>query len=129
MSEASGDTVVDGMVKKLEAEFSPAKLEVIPAYGDPNGSHVTITVVSKAFEGKRAVQRQQLVYKVRERMLHPSVRNCVWKLSCAHIQWGARVQIYGATDGYSGQVIWEEMQGAIHAVDQMVCKTPEEAGL
>jgi hypothetical protein len=27
------------------------------------------------------------------------------------------------------QVIWEEMQGAVHAVDQMVCKTPEEAGL
>ena len=64
MSETSGDTVVDGMVKKLESEFSPAKLEVIPAYGDPNGSHVTITVVSKVFEGKRAVQRQQLVYKV-----------------------------------------------------------------
>jgi hypothetical protein len=29
----------------------------------------------------------------------------------------------------SWQVIWEEMQGAIHAVDQMTCKTPEEAGL
>jgi stress-induced morphogen len=38
---------------------------VIPAYGDPNGSHVTITVVSKKFEGKRALQRQQMVYKVR----------------------------------------------------------------
>ena len=38
--------------------------EVIPAYGDPNGSHVTINVVSSAFEGKRSVQRQQMVYKV-----------------------------------------------------------------
>jgi hypothetical protein len=28
-----------------------------------------------------------------------------------------------------GQVIWEEMQGAIHAVDKMVTKTPAEAGL
>jgi stress-induced morphogen len=64
MSETSGDTVVDGMIKKLEKEFSPVKLEVIPAYGDPNGSHVTISIVSKTFEGKRAVQRQQLVYKV-----------------------------------------------------------------
>jgi hypothetical protein len=26
-------TVVSGMVKKLEKEFSPVKLEVIPAYG------------------------------------------------------------------------------------------------
>jgi len=65
MSSAAGDSVVDGMVKKLQKEFSPVKLEVIPAYGDPNGSHVTITVVSNAFEGKRPVQRQQLVYKVR----------------------------------------------------------------
>jgi BolA-like protein 1 len=39
------------------------------------------------FEGKRAMQRQQLVYKA----------------------------------------IWEEMQGAVHAVDSMVCKTPDEA--
>mmetsp|Transcript_80228 Transcript_80228/g.129987 ORF Transcript_80228/g.129987 Transcript_80228/m.129987 type:complete len:163 (+) Transcript_80228:37-525(+) len=86
---AEGDSVVAGMVKKLEKEFTPVKLEVIPAYGDPNGSHVTINVVSDAFEGKRPVQRQQLVYKV----------------------------------------IWEEMQGAVHAVDSMTCKTPKEAGL
>lgn len=46
------------------AAFNPTLLEVIPAYGDPNGSHVTIKVVSDAFEGKRAVQRQQMVYKV-----------------------------------------------------------------
>mmetsp|Transcript_43464 Transcript_43464/g.68059 ORF Transcript_43464/g.68059 Transcript_43464/m.68059 type:complete len:161 (+) Transcript_43464:170-652(+) len=82
------DTVVAGMEKKLEAEFSPTKLEVIPAYGDPNGSHVAITVVSEKFEGKRAMQRQQMVYKV----------------------------------------IWEEMQGPIHAVDSMTCKTPAEMG-
>ena len=49
------------------AELKPVKLEVIPAYGDPNGSHVTINVVSQAFEGKRAVQRQQMVYKVHDR--------------------------------------------------------------
>ena len=33
------------------------------AYDDPNGSHISIEVVSDAFEGKRPVQRQQLVYK------------------------------------------------------------------
>jgi hypothetical protein len=46
------------------AALKPVKLEVIPAYGDPNGSHITILVVSEAFEGKRALQRQQMVYKV-----------------------------------------------------------------
>jgi BolA-like protein 1 len=57
------------------------------AYDDPNGSHVSIEVVSPEFEGKRPVQRQQLVYKA----------------------------------------IWEELQGPVHAVDSMVCKTPAEA--
>jgi stress-induced morphogen len=33
------------------------------AYDDPNGSHISIVVVSDKFEGKRAVQRQQMVYK------------------------------------------------------------------
>jgi hypothetical protein len=46
-------------------ELKPVKLEITPAYGDPNGSHVTIKVVSDAFEGKRSLQRQQMVYKVR----------------------------------------------------------------
>lgn len=56
------------------------------AYDDPNGSHISIEVVSNMFAGKRAVQRQQLVYKA----------------------------------------IWEELQGPVHAVDAMVCKTPDE---
>lgn len=56
------------------------------AFDDPNGSHISIEVVSDLFVGKRAVQRQQLVYKA----------------------------------------IWEEMQGPVHAVDAMICKTPEE---
>ena len=33
------------------------------AYDDPNGSHISIEVTSALFEGKRPVQRQQLVYK------------------------------------------------------------------
>jgi BolA protein len=33
------------------------------AFDDPNGSHISIVVVSDKFEGKRAVQRQQMVYK------------------------------------------------------------------
>lgn len=56
------------------------------AYDDPNGSHISIEVVSAKFEGKRPMQRQQLVYKA----------------------------------------IWAELQGPVHAVDSMVCKTPDE---
>lgn len=36
---------------------------IIGAYDDPNGSHISIEVTSDKFEGKRPVQRQQLVYK------------------------------------------------------------------
>jgi BolA-like protein 1 len=56
------------------------------AFDDPNGSHIAIHVVSSMFEGKRPMQRQQLVYKA----------------------------------------IWEELQGPVHAVDSMICKTPNE---
>jgi stress-induced morphogen len=56
------------------------------AYDDPNGSHISIEVVSQLFVGKRPVQRQQLVYKA----------------------------------------LWEELQGPVHAVDSMICKTPAE---
>jgi stress-induced morphogen len=56
------------------------------AFDDPNGSHISVTVISDKFEGKRAVQRQQMVYKA----------------------------------------LWDELQGPVHAVDSMICKTPEE---
>jgi stress-induced morphogen len=36
---------------------------VAGAFDDPNGSHISIVVVSSQFEGKRPMQRQQLVYK------------------------------------------------------------------
>ena len=62
------------------------KCKHVGAYDDPNGSHISIEVTSDKFQGKRAVQRQQMVYKA----------------------------------------IWEEMQGAVHAVDSMVCKAPDE---
>ncbi len=61
-------------------------LQYTGAYDDPNGSHISIEVKSALFEGKRPVQRQQLVYKA----------------------------------------LWEELQGPVHAVDSMICKTPDE---
>jgi BolA protein len=80
-------SVVDTCTKKIMAALETEDVKVIGAYDDPNGSHVSIEVTSALFEGKRPVQRQQLVYKA----------------------------------------LWEELQGPVHAVDSMICKTPDEA--
>lgn len=61
---AASDTVMATVEKKLQAALSPEKLMVTPTYGDPNGAHVTIEVVSDAFEGMMTVKRHQKVYKV-----------------------------------------------------------------
>ena len=91
-TEADGeDTVVSRCTKKIRDNLNPLKLVVQAAHDDPNGSHIAVEVVSKAFEGQRTVQRQRLVYKA----------------------------------------IWDEMAdgGSVHAVDQIIAKTPEEAGM
>lgn len=79
-------SVVDVCTRKIGDALETEKVTVTGAYDDPNGSHVSIEVVSSLFEGKRAMQRQQLVYKA----------------------------------------IWEELKGPVHAVDSMICKTPDE---
>lgn len=87
-TEAGGgeDTVMSTVEQKLKKALEPTKLVVEPTYGDPNGAHVSIYVVSEAFEGQNVVKRHRTVY--------------------------------GA--------IWDELQGPIHAVDQLVTKTPAE---
>ena len=86
-SDAPDTSIVDVCSQKIKDALESDNVKVTGAYDDPNGSHISIEVVSSKFEGKRAVQRQQLVYKA----------------------------------------IWEELQGPVHAVDAMVCKTPDEA--
>mmetsp|Transcript_19254 Transcript_19254/g.29205 ORF Transcript_19254/g.29205 Transcript_19254/m.29205 type:complete len:179 (-) Transcript_19254:70-606(-) len=81
-----GPSVVETCREKICVALETDDVKVIGAYDDPNGSHIAIEVTSALFEGKRPVQRQQLVYKA----------------------------------------LWEELQGAVHAVDSMVCKTPAE---
>lgn len=81
-----GDTAVAQVERKLSDALAPTRLVVTPTYGDPNGSHVSIEVVSDVFEGASVVKRHQKVYKI----------------------------------------IWEELAGPIHAVDQLVTKTPAE---
>jgi len=85
-SDTPDTTIVDICKEKIQAALDTQDVKVTGAYDDPNGSHISIEVVSSKFKGKRSVQRQQLVYKA----------------------------------------IWEEMQGAVHAVDSMVCKAPDE---
>lgn len=86
--DGGADTsIVEICRKKITDALGTETVEVQGAFDDPNGSHVSIVVISDKFEGKRAVQRQQMVYKA----------------------------------------LWEELQGPLHAVDSMVCKTPEEA--
>ncbi|KAL7569294.1 hypothetical protein ACA910_016841 [Epithemia clementina (nom. ined.)] len=79
-------SVVEICKQKIQDALEADEVKVTGAYDDPNGSHISIEVVSSKFEGKRPVQRQQLVYKA----------------------------------------IWKELQGSVHAVDSMVCKTPAE---
>ena len=86
-SSSSPDTsIVDVCQQKIQDALQATDVKVVGAYDDPNGSHISIEVTSPLFEGKRPVQRQQLVYKA----------------------------------------IWEELQGPVHAVDAMICKTPDE---
>ena len=63
MSSSADRTVVDTCKTKISAALSPLELEVQGAYDDPNGSHISIYCVSDAFEGKRSMQRQQMVFK------------------------------------------------------------------
>ncbi len=89
MSTTDGDdetTIVQTCTDKIMKALETDDVKVTGAYDDPNGSHISIEVVSSLFEGKRPVQRQQLVYKA----------------------------------------LWDELQGPVHAVDAMICKTPQE---
>ena len=62
-SAAGGPTVTSQCQEKIKAGLDAQQVEVQGAYDDPNGSHITIFAVAAAFEGKSALQRQQLVYK------------------------------------------------------------------
>lgn len=63
MSTTTDDNVMARVERKISDALSPKSLSVNPTYGDPNGSHVSIRVVSDMFEGKNVVKRHQLVYK------------------------------------------------------------------
>lgn len=80
------NALMDSMRAKICEALETDTCTVTDLYGD--GRHVSIDVVSKAFEGKNSMQRQRMVYKA----------------------------------------IWLELQEAVHAVDSMNTKTPQELG-
>jgi BolA-like protein 1 len=87
MSTTAGEgSIVDRCKAKISQALETDDVVVTGAYDDPNGSHISVKVVSAKFEGKRAMQRQQMVYKA----------------------------------------LWDELKGPVHAVDAMICKTPNE---
>ncbi|KAL6495361.1 hypothetical protein OROGR_029924 [Orobanche gracilis] len=53
--------LMESMEKKIKEHLSAESVVVKDAYGD--GRHVSIEVVSSAFEGQSAVNRQRMVYK------------------------------------------------------------------
>jgi stress-induced morphogen len=44
--------------EKIQAALQPSSLSVTSTHDDPNGSHISISIVSSAFEGVSRVKRQ-----------------------------------------------------------------------
>eukprot|EP00900_Chrysochromulina_parva_P012340 jgi/Chrpa1/21106/Chrysochromulina_OHIO_Genome00004557-RA len=63
LSGEADRTVVEKATTLIKKALSPKEVKIQGAYDDPNGSHITVYVVSEAFEGKRSLARQQLVNK------------------------------------------------------------------
>lgn len=57
--------LMDSMSNNIREALEAKQVKVTDVYGD--GRHVAIEVVSPQFEGKSAMQRQRMVYKVRNR--------------------------------------------------------------
>jgi len=58
IGSADGEAVARQMREAIEAAIAGARAEVTPA----SSGHFVVRVIAPAFEGRGAVQRQQLVY-------------------------------------------------------------------
>ena len=59
----SAETVVSRCTAKITAALNPVNCRVTSTNDDPNGSHIQVEVISEAFNGKRAMERQRMVYR------------------------------------------------------------------
>jgi acid stress-induced BolA-like protein IbaG/YrbA len=129
------------MKQKIGEALETDQVTVVDAYGD--GRHVSIDVVSKLFEGKGAVARQRLVYKVRAvgavgAAAGPRARAAAadpaapalgcWPAQPCSEPPGCELTPNGHPTGRRPrlQAIWYELANAVHAVDALTTKTPEE---
>ena len=88
-AEGEGNNITSALVEQMRGKIAEGLEADAVDVRDESGNarHVSIKVVSKAFEGKSSVNRQRMVYKC----------------------------------------IWMELQDQVHAVNEMVTLTPEEA--
>ena len=88
-SGGGGNNITGALVEQMRGKIAEGLEADAVDVRDESGNarHVSIKVVSKAFEGKSSVNRQRMVYKC----------------------------------------IWMELQDQVHAVNEMVTLTPEEA--
>lgn len=86
MSSSAGGggerTVVDICKEKISTALETEDVSVKGAFDDPNGSHIAVEVYSNMFEGKRLVQRQQLVYKALWEELDSNAVHAVDSMVC-----------------------------------------------
>jgi acid stress-induced BolA-like protein IbaG/YrbA len=54
--------LIESMKAKISDALQAQSVNIVDVYGD--GRHVSIDVVAEEFEGKNAVARQRMVYKV-----------------------------------------------------------------
>ena len=87
-------TVVEKCTAKINGAIEVQELDIKGAYDDPNGSHITIYCVSPAFEGKRSLARQQMVFKVRDPAQKYGARARCWDFKSA-----ARVAMFASLLG------------------------------
>lgn len=57
------ETTVERISTQIRTELQASELNVATADDDPNGSHISIKIVSPVFEGLSRVKRQQAVYR------------------------------------------------------------------
>ena len=62
-SDAEHSTTVSICEAKINTALSPTSLTITGQNDDPNGSHISIDIVSEAFTGCNKVKRSQMVYK------------------------------------------------------------------
>ena len=104
----SQETPIDSARNKIQNALNAQDLSVTATYDDPNGSHITIRLV---ILGSVVIAFELLILPFHCCRVVSDLFEGVSRVK-------RQQMVYKA--------IWDEMQGPIHAVDEMVCKAPSE---